>query len=216
MGRSFDAGGADANFRCNAFQYGAMIGIGICQDSADIPVGQGGNEGATFGGGIKNRIQDRWAGFPRAKRAIVAGAAGFFGKGVSKGLGQPLAEEGGVHGKVSGEMGYGTERRSMSAIDLMAESRIRAWLLKSPEERARSEPDPDPALPLELQLMQDVLGMDRLAEKSGSSTEAAVLQQKANELMLRLMILLETEGRPLVAQHFVAQRLQARQKVLHP
>lgn len=97
----------------------------------------------------------------------------------------------------------------MSAIDLMAESRIREWLLKSPEERARSEPDPDPALPLELQLMQDVLGMDRMAEKSKSSMEASILQQKANELMLRLMILLETEGRPLVAQHFVMQRQQA-------
>ena len=105
MGRPFNASGADTNFRCNAFQYGAMIGTGIRKDSSDIPVSQGGNEGAAFGGGIKNRIQDRWAGFPRAKGTIVTGAAGFFRKGLSNGLSQPLAEEGGVHGQVSGEMG---------------------------------------------------------------------------------------------------------------
>jgi hypothetical protein len=91
-----------------------MIGIGIRKDSSDIPVGQGRNEGATFGGGIKNCIQNRGACFPGAKGTIVTGAAGFFGKGLSNCLSQPLAEEGGVHEQLSGEMGYGMERRSAS------------------------------------------------------------------------------------------------------
>ena len=66
---------------------------------------QGGNEGAAFGGGIKNRIQNRGAYFSRAKGTVVTGAAGFFWKGLSNGLSQPLAEEGGGHEQLSGEMG---------------------------------------------------------------------------------------------------------------
>lgn len=93
----------------------------------------------------------------------------------------------------------------MSVWDLVAEARIREWLARSPAERETTLPPLDPALPLEVQLMQDIQQLDRMAAVA-EPTEAEVMRKKASELMIRVMVLLESQGRPLAARHFAESR----------
>lgn len=85
---------------------------------------------------------------------------------------------------------------------LLAEARIREWL----QLPAGASPVPEPGLPLEVQLMVDIGVLDRMAAAADKKDDAAALTRKADDLEMRLMILLESQGRPLAAQHFAAQR----------
>jgi hypothetical protein len=98
----------------------------------------------------------------------------------------------------------------MSVWDSIAEARIREWLQRPAAEREASSVPLEPGLPLEVQLLQDIAQLDRMEAASTDAAEAAVLHRKASELMLRLMVVLESEGRPLAAKHFAEQRQQMR------
>lgn len=91
----------------------------------------------------------------------------------------------------------------MSAWTQLTEARIREWLARPLAERA-SGPAPDPALPLELQLWQEVTALDGAA--AAGPPDAAWHQRQADERMVRLLVLLEQEGRPLAAAHDAEQR----------
>jgi hypothetical protein len=97
----------------------------------------------------------------------------------------------------------------MTGFDLLAEMRMREWLQRPAAERASSPPDVDPALPLEIQLLRDVVVLDHLATRA-TGEEATMLRRRADELMLRAVLILERDGRPLAVEHFVAQRHAAR------
>lgn len=94
----------------------------------------------------------------------------------------------------------------MTAWTDIAEARIREWLSRPAAERAASHPGLEPGQPLELQLWTDVQALDRMAEAAVDAEEAALLRQRASDLMLRLMVLLEGQGRPLAARHFADLR----------
>jgi hypothetical protein len=93
--------------------------------------------------------------------------------------------------------------------DHVAEARIREWLMRPASERSSVPVAHDPALPLEIQLLQDVTQLDRMAA-AAAGPEATLLKTKADELMMRAMMILESQGRPLAAQHFAEQRQAAR------
>jgi hypothetical protein len=75
-----------------------------------------------------------------------------------------------------------------------------------------SSSPPDPTIPLEVQLTQDIAELDRVAQTMTDPAEALVLTKKANELQMRLSIILEQQGRPLAAQHFAEQRRRTRER----
>jgi hypothetical protein len=94
------------------------------------------------------------------------------------------------------------------SLDLLMEARIREWLQRSPEERARVGALATPGLPLEVQLQQEIRALDKLAAATTNAADVAALTQRANQLMLQLMVLLENEGRPLAAQRLAETRRQ--------
>ena len=94
----------------------------------------------------------------------------------------------------------------MSAWEQLAEARIRTWLDQPAAAREAGGISLDPVLPLEVQLVQDITQLDVMAAKATDPAQASLLQRKASELLLRLMVILEREGRPLAAQHFAAER----------
>lgn len=91
-------------------------------------------------------------------------------------------------------------------FDSLAEARIREWLARPASERAASVPPLEPGLPLELQLWHAVQQLDRLASETSDEQQAAAMRAEASDLMLRLLVLLESQGRPLAARHFAALR----------
>ena len=99
----------------------------------------------------------------------------------------------------------------MSAWDHLIEARIREWLAKSPEERMRTPESPLlVGLPMELQLMREVNLLDRAARDAADPAEAIALRERAAATMLRLMVLLEREGRHETARYFADNRLRLR------
>lgn len=98
--------------------------------------------------------------------------------------------------------------------DRIAEARIREWLARPAEERAAAPPPADPAAPLEVQLFQDVLVLDQMAAADPENADA--LRARASDLMVRVMVLLESAGRPLAARAFAEQRRAALPPVPQP
>lgn len=98
------------------------------------------------------------------------------------------------------------EEHAVSAWEDLADARIREWLARPEAERRRSFPALEPGAPLEVQLFQDVRALDQLAAAAADPRDAARLARAADDLMLRLRVLLEGSGRPLAARHFAAQR----------
>jgi hypothetical protein len=88
----------------------------------------------------------------------------------------------------------------------LAEARIREWLSRPPEERLRTEFPLEPYKPLELQLMDAILELDRLVREKAAPEEIPLLRRQAENLMVRLLVLLEHEGRPLTAREFQERR----------
>jgi hypothetical protein len=97
----------------------------------------------------------------------------------------------------------------MSALEILAEARIREWLARPRAEREQAELSYDATAPLELQLMSDVLALDRLAARTTDDEERRALEKKADALMLRALVLLERDSRPLAAQHFAERRRES-------
>lgn len=98
----------------------------------------------------------------------------------------------------------------MAAWEQLAEARIRSWLDLPAAERETAAIPLEPDVPLEVQLTQDIAQLDRLATATEDAELAALMKRKASDLMLRLMVILERQGRPLAAQHFAQQRLASR------
>lgn len=94
----------------------------------------------------------------------------------------------------------------MSGLETLADARIRAWLAQPEAERRASHPSLEPGRPLEVQFWEDVQRLDALAAACPDPVEATALERAASDLMLRLMVLLEGQGRPLAARHFAEQR----------
>ncbi len=94
------------------------------------------------------------------------------------------------------------------SLDLLTEARIREWLQRSPEERTRVGALATPGLPLEVQLLQEIRALDQLTTTTTNVADVEALRQRANQLMLQLMVLLENEGRPLAAQRLAETRRQ--------
>jgi hypothetical protein len=94
----------------------------------------------------------------------------------------------------------------LSGWEDLAEARIREWLARPEDERRRGLPPLEPGTPLEVQLFRDARVLDRLAAAAQDPGEASRLTRAADDLMLRLRVLLEGSGRPLAARHFAAQR----------
>jgi hypothetical protein len=95
----------------------------------------------------------------------------------------------------------------MSVWDHIAEARIRDWLRTPPADRP-STPPMAPGLPLEVQLLADVRQLDRMAAAADDPASAEALRRQASDLMIRLLVLLEGEGRPLAAKRFAELRFQ--------
>lgn len=100
----------------------------------------------------------------------------------------------------------------MTAWERLAEARIREWM-----ERQKSEPasGPGSAAPvplLELQLLEEIRKLHADAAAAREPAEAQALGRKAAALETRLLVLLESSGRPLAARHFekLLQKLRAR------
>ena len=86
----------------------------------------------------------------------------------------------------------------------LAEARIREWLRKPASERLAGNPWEGAVVPLELQLLEEVVRMHEAAASAEDRGEANTLRQQAAALETRLLVVLENAGRPLAAQHFAA------------
>ena len=93
--------------------------------------------------------------------------------------------------------------------DVIADQRTREWLQRPPAERERAAWPIDAVAPLEVQLAADVAALDRRAQHAANDDERRAITRRADELMLRLQVILEGQGRPLAAAHF-AERRRAR------
>ena len=89
----------------------------------------------------------------------------------------------------------------MTHWEKLAEARIREWLERPARDRAGGAFAGGPVLPLELQLLEELLELHARTE-SADATEAAALRRRASNLEIRLLVMLETSGRPLAAQRF--------------
>jgi hypothetical protein len=90
----------------------------------------------------------------------------------------------------------------MTPWQRLAEARIREWQQKPAAERdSRATPD-EPFAPLERQLLEEIIRLYHLAAAADRPGEAAALRRQAADHETHLMIILESSGRPLAAQHF--------------
>lgn len=79
----------------------------------------------------------------------------------------------------------------------LAEARIQEWRARPAAERGSAPVAP--VAPLELQLLAEVLELRALAD-AGPEAERRRLAQRAHDAETRLMVLLESSGRPLAAR----------------
>lgn len=102
----------------------------------------------------------------------------------------------------------------MSRLNRLAEARIREWQNKQPQRRVRKGSAEAAAAqadePLEVALLRQI---EELHAKARSTTapESEALSKRARELETQLLVLLETTGRPLAAQH-LAERLSKKSR----
>lgn len=80
----------------------------------------------------------------------------------------------------------------------LAEARIREWQGRPPGQRPPAPPAGS-VRPLELQLLEEALAL-RAQAGSASDAERPGLLQRARAAETRLLVLLETSGRPLAAR----------------
>ncbi len=93
----------------------------------------------------------------------------------------------------------------------IVEARVQEWLHRPAKERERVASE-GPVAPLEVQLLQDALGLLEEARFCGDDVKAAELRKQADCVQTRLMVVLEESGRPLTAQHFARVLQEARSR----
>ncbi len=98
----------------------------------------------------------------------------------------------------------------MTDWEKLAEARIQEWLRRTPP--ARTSP-PDPIVPLETQLLDEALGLARDAFEQPDGPTRKALLRRATEVETRLLILLESSGRPLAAARVGELLAQARARL---
>lgn len=81
----------------------------------------------------------------------------------------------------------------------LAEARIREWRAQPAGQRPTQVPL-GPVRPLELQLLEESLELRAQARGASDAPERARLLQRAREAETRLLVLLESSGRPLAAR----------------
>jgi hypothetical protein len=101
----------------------------------------------------------------------------------------------------------------VASWEKLAEARIREWLARPAHDRPGAAIAGGPVLPLELQLLEDVLRLRDEAAACADPAESDALRRQATDLETRLLIVLESSGRPLAAQHFAQLFLEIRRGV---
>jgi len=101
---------------------------------------------------------------------------------------------------------------TMSDWEKLAEARIREWLRRPPEDRSPRRPD-DPCAPLETQLLDQALELSREARELPDGPDRKALLRQASAVETRLLILLESSGRPLAAARIAELLLQAKARL---
>ena len=84
----------------------------------------------------------------------------------------------------------------------LAEARIREWLQKPVQERDAGGSPAASVTPLELQLVEEIVRLHEAVAAAASPAQRDALRKDAASVETRLLVLLETSGRPLAAQHF--------------
>ena len=97
----------------------------------------------------------------------------------------------------------------MDSWEKIAESRIEEWLHRPAHQRTTPADGVAP-LPLELQILEEVLNLYSRASSCPDTVEREALIREAGHQEIRLFTLLENSGKPLAAQHLGKILLQAR------
>jgi hypothetical protein len=99
----------------------------------------------------------------------------------------------------------------MSDWEKVAEARIQQWLGRTlPDGPSRDE---GPTLPLETRLLDEALELTRDAFELPEGPARTAALRRASEVETRLLILLETSGRPLAAMRVGELLAQARARL---
>ncbi len=94
----------------------------------------------------------------------------------------------------------------------LAEARIQEWLRRPPEDRPSRGAD-EPCVPLETQLLDQALELAREARALPEGPDRKALLRQASAVETRLLILLESSGRPLAAARIAELMMQARARL---
>ena len=98
----------------------------------------------------------------------------------------------------------------MPSWEQLAEARIQEWLRRPAGERGGAPADALIDPPLEVQLLQEILGLYSEARAAKNPEAKAAALRRASSEETRLFILLEKAERPLAAQHLAAMLMKAR------
>jgi hypothetical protein len=101
----------------------------------------------------------------------------------------------------------------MSNWERLAEARIQEWLQRPPQQRSSGSREPE-ALSLEAQLLDETLGLARDAAAEPEGPRRRALERAGAAVETRLLILLESTGRPLAAQRVAELLASARRRCL--
>ena len=100
----------------------------------------------------------------------------------------------------------------MTDWDKLAEARIQEWLRRSPEQRLAQSHD-GPIVPLETQLLDEALELAREACELPEGPAKKTMMRRSMAVETRLLILLESSGRPLAAARVGELLAQARARL---
>jgi hypothetical protein len=96
----------------------------------------------------------------------------------------------------------------MDMFDRLAEARIRDWQLRGRPVAPAGAASVGAAENLETQLLSEIVKLRAEARATRDAAQQQALRQRARDLKLQLMVLLESSGRPLAAAQ-IERNLQA-------
>jgi len=103
----------------------------------------------------------------------------------------------------------------MTPWQKLAEARIREWQRKPAAARDRGVQPEAAVTPLEMQLLEEVMRLHEMAAAAKEPATADALRRQATGVETRLLIVLESSGRPLAAQRFGALIQEMRSGAAH-
>lgn len=105
--------------------------------------------------------------------------------------------------------------QAMSSWEKLAEARIQEWLRRPRKDQPRQRDAAGPLVPLETQLLDEALELAREAHELPAGPGRTGVIRRGAAVELRLLVLLESTGRPLAAQR-VAELLAHAKARLEP